>query len=248
MADILELTHISKSFFTDKGTIEVLKDISFSLPAGKIIALVGPSGCGKSTVLNLISGLEQPTEGKIVKLGKLGYMFQKDNLLDWRNVYKNITLGLEISRQKNREDYCHIDALIEKYGLKEFRDYHPKELSGGMRQRVALIRTLTLNPDILLLDEPFSALDYQTKLTVQEDVYHIIRQENKATILVTHDITEAIAMADYVVVLTKRPARIKSIHKIDFFPNEERTPLRVRTSSDFKTYFDAIWKELNDND
>jgi NitT/TauT family transport system ATP-binding protein len=172
-------------------------------------------------------------------------MFQKDNLLEWRNVYKNITIGPEIKHIK--EDEKEIDEILKKYGLYDFKYYYPKELSGGMRQRVALIRTLILKPDILLLDEPFSSLDYQSKITVQEDIYKIIKQEKKTTILVTHDITEAIAMADVVYVLTSRPSTIKNRYEINLnISKEQRTPLKARNDILFQEYFSKIWNELND--
>ena len=248
MEKILKFENVSKSFFTEKGETRVLENISFELFKGKTLAIVGPSGCGKSTILNLISGLEKTTSGQVKCLGTMGYMFQKDNLLNWRTVYKNITLGLEVQKKLDDKTKEYIEYLLKEYGLSEFRNFFPKELSGGMRQRVALIRTLALNPDILLLDEPFSALDYQTKLIVQNDVFNIINRENKTTVLVTHDISEAIAMADYVLVLSKRPAKAKSTHKIVLSFNGEKSPLNARSAPEFQNYFDLIWKELNNHE
>ena len=242
---ILKLENVSKSFFTLEGEIEVLNSINLNLKEGEKIAIVGPSGCGKSTILNLISGLISPDKGTIELNGDVGYMFQKDNLLEWRTIYKNITLGLEIKGKISKEQKAYIDNLLKKYNLYEFRNSYPHELSGGMRQRVSLIRTLVLNPSILLLDEPFSALDSQTKITVNEDVYSIVSKENKSVILVTHDIAEAIAFCDKVFVLTNRPSRIKTIHEIKFNNIGKRTPLKVRKHTLFKDYFDKIWGDLD---
>lgn len=238
----IEFNKVNKSFISEKEITNVLKDISFQVNQGEIVAIVGPSGCGKTTLLNLISGLIKPDDGNIYIHGKIGYMFQKDNLFEWRNVYKNITLGLEINKKEINENK--IDEILKKYGLYEFKEYYPKELSGGMRQRVALIRTLILNPDILLLDEPFSSLDYQSKIIVQEDIYKIIKESKKTTLIVTHDISEAIALADYVYVLSKRPSTIKAKHKIDL-NIENKTPLKARNSVKFKEYFNVLWEELN---
>lgn len=244
MNQIVEFKNVSKSFVTSKELTKVLDDISFKINRGQIVSIVGPSGCGKSTILNIISNLEKEDEGKVFIDGKIGYMFQKDNLLSWRNVYQNITIGLEIQRKMNLENKTYIDNLLKKYELDEFKHFYPKQLSGGMKQRVAIIRTLALNPDILLLDEPFSALDYQTKLTVQEDIYRIIKNEKKTTILVTHDITEAISMSDTVIVLSSRPAHIKDIIEIDF-SDINRTPLSSRNHPHFQAYFNKIWREIN---
>lgn len=243
---ILNIKNLSKSFFTLEGEIEVLKDINLKLNEGEKISIVGPSGCGKSTILNLISGLIPASKGVIDLKGDVGYMFQKDNLLEWRTIYKNITIGLEIKGKVTDEQREKIEDLLKKYGLYEFRNSYPHELSGGMRQRVSLIRTLVLNPSILLLDEPFSALDAQTKITVNEDVYDIVTKENKGVILVTHDISEAIAFCDKVVVLTPRPATIKKIYNITFNNLENRTPLKSRKHELFKDYFDKIWGDLNE--
>ena len=243
---ILNIQNLSKSFFTLDGEIEVLKDLSFSLKEGEKIAIVGPSGCGKSTILNLISGLILPNKGTIDLSGDVGYMFQKDNLLEWRTIYKNITIGLEIKGKITDTQKNNIDNLLKKYGLYEFKNSYPSELSGGMRQRVALIRTLVLNPSLLLLDEPFSALDAQTKIAVNEDVYTIVSKENKSVILVTHDISEAIGFCDKIIVLTNRPSTIKNIYSIEFKNLENRTPLKTRKHLLFKDYFDKIWGDLDE--
>ena len=243
MENKITFTNVNKSFYSLKEETVVLNQISFDVKKGEIVAIVGPSGCGKSTLLNLISGLIQPDSGKIEINGKVGYMFQKDHLFEWRTVYKNITLGPEIAKIKIEPEK--IDQILKKYGLYDFKNHYPKELSGGMRQRVALLRPLALDPDILLLDEPFSSLDYQTKITVQDDIYKIIKDAQKTTLLVTHDITEAIAMADRVIVLTKRPSTIKAIYDIELDLKEEKTPLLSRNSPKFKEYFNLIWEALD---
>lgn len=243
MKEILRFNKVYKSFYTLKEETKVLEDISFNVFEGEIVALVGPSGCGKTTLLNLICGLISPDEGKVIRKGKVGYMFQKDQLFEWRTIYKNITIGPEISKIK--VDDNKIINMLKKYDLYDFKDYYPKELSGGMRQRVALLRTLALDPDILLLDEPFSSLDYQTKIKVQEDMYKIIKEEKKTVILVTHDISEAISMADRIIVLTKRPTTIKSVHNIDLGLIEDKTPLKARSVDKYKDYFNLLWKELD---
>ncbi|MEG2610305.1 MAG: ABC transporter ATP-binding protein, partial [Bacilli bacterium] len=191
MSNIVQVKDLSMIFYTKEGELEVLRDMNFSLDEGEILTLLGPSGCGKSTILNILTNLLKPTSGEISIKGNIGYMFQKDHLLQWRTIMDNITLGLEIQYKKTPESIKRVEQLLQTYGLWEFRNMYPKELSGGMRQRVALIRTLAVNPDVLLLDEPFSALDYQTRLLVSDDVYKIIRNEGKSAILVTHDISEA---------------------------------------------------------
>ncbi|PBH36819.1 ABC transporter ATP-binding protein, partial [Clostridioides difficile] len=193
--NIVEVKNINMNFYTKEGELEVLKDVNFNLKEGEILTLLGPSGSGKSTILNILTNLLKPTSGDIKITGNIGYMFQKDNLLEWRNIMDNITIGLEIQGKKDKKSLDRVESLLKTYGLWDFRSMYPKELSGGMRQRVALIRTLSVNPDILLLDEPFSALDYQTRLLVCDDVYSIIKNENKSTILVTHDIGEAISLS-----------------------------------------------------
>lgn len=247
MEDVI-LKNISMDFYSMSNEIEVLNNINMTLHKGEILAIVGPSGCGKSTILNIVSGLLKPTSGEVIVNGKTGYMFQKDNLFEWRTIYQNITLGLEINHLKEKHYFQKIDELLKKYGLWDFKDSYPNELSGGMRQRVALIRTLVLNPNILLLDESFSALDYQTRLLVNDDVYSIIKEEKKSTIMVTHDISEAIAMADRIILLSKRPARIKKIYDINLTIDGKRTPLKSRESKEFKDYFQDLWKELNSDE
>lgn len=245
MVNIIEMKHVYKNFYTDDSEVYVLSDLSLSLKEGKILAILGPSGSGKSTILNILASLEQPTSGEVMIHGEIGYMFQRDHLLEWRNIMDNITIGLEIQKKLNKDVLIKIEELLKNYGLWEFRKNFPNQLSGGMRQRVALIRTLATNPRILLLDEPFSALDYQTRLLVSDDIYKIIKKENKEAILVTHDIAEAISMADEVCVLSKRPASIKKTYDIILTLEEEKSPLSARKAPEFRDYFDALWKELN---
>ena len=246
---MVKVVNLTKDFYTKEGEMQVLSNISFTLFQGEILSLLGPSGSGKSTILNILTKLLEPTSGSVTINGTVGYMFQKDHLLEWRSIMDNITLGLEIMHKKNdKKSMERIERLLKTYGLWDFRNMYPKELSGGMRQRVALIRTLSVDPDILLLDEPFSALDYQTRLMVNDDVYKIIKNENKSVILVTHDISEAIAMGDKVAVLSKRPSTIKNEYKIDLSMEEEKTPFKCRKVPKFQTYFDLLWKELDNNE
>lgn len=255
MGDLLSLDHISYSYHSLEGETPALYDISFQVPEGEFLSIVGPSGCGKSTLLSLIAGLVPPSEGTILINGKglseqelhIGYMLQKDHLLEWRTTYKNLALGLEIKKKDTPENLARIDELLKAYGLDAFRNAKPSALSGGMRQRAALIRTLVLNPDILLLDEPFSALDYQTRISVSDDIWHIIRKEKKTAILITHDISEAVSMGDRVIVLTKRPGTIKNIVNIEL-STPDRSPLQARNDPKFKDYFNLIWKELTDHE
>ncbi|MGI6012463.1 MAG: ABC transporter ATP-binding protein [Ruminococcus sp.] len=252
---LLELKNVSLSYHTPLGETAAISHISFQVPKGGFVALVGPSGCGKSTILNLICGLLKPEEGEILMNGtslpekpeNIGYMLQKDHLFEWRTVYSNILLGLETQKRVTSEKEAYIDKLMITYGLDAFKQSRPSQLSGGMRQRAALIRTLALEPDLLLLDEPFSALDYQTRLNVSDDIGKIIKHEKKTAVLVTHDISEAISMADTVIVLTRRPASVKSVIAIDL-DMPDRTPLTSRNAPLFKTYFNQIWGELNSHE
>lgn len=255
MKPILELKNINYSYHTPEGETPALSDISFSLAPGGFTAVVGPSGCGKSTLLSLIAGLMIPESGDIRLNGKpltenasnIGYMLQHDHLFEWRTVYRNILLGAEINRSLDTGTKKKADALLEQYGLKPFARAKPSQLSGGMRQRAALIRTLLLDPELLLLDEPFSALDYQTRLTVSDDIGQIIRRSGKTALLVTHDLSEAVSLADRVIVLSKRPATVLCIVPVSF-DLENDTPLNRRNAPEFKTYFNQIWKELNHNE
>ena len=215
MEAILSLDHIYYSYHDKNGETPVINDLSFEIKPGSFTSIVGPSGCGKSTLLSLLCDLIKPEAGTIYIRppennhdSRMGYMLQKDNLFEWRSIYKNVMLGLEINNKKTPENIAYVNHLLEQYDLAGFKSARPSQLSGGMRQRAALIRTLALKPDILLLDEPFSALDYQTRLEVREDICSILRKEKKTVILVTHDISEAIAMTDRVLILTNRPAKL----------------------------------------
>ena len=251
MENILEVKGISKKYQSKKSEILAINNINFRVKKGEFVSIIGPSGCGKSTLLSIIAGLENKTTGEIYIEGKkierisdkVGYMLQRDCLLEWRTILSNTMLGLEIKGKNNKEGKEYVENLLKKYNLYDFKDKYPSELSGGMRQRVALIRTLAVKPKILLLDEAFSALDYQTRIMVTNDIYSILKKENITAIIVTHDISEAISMSDRVMVLTKRPGTIKDIHKIDF-EIENRNPINCRQSSKFSRYFDTLWKEL----
>lgn len=251
MENILKLENVSKIYQHKNGELVAIDNINLEVKEGEFVSIIGPSGCGKSTILSIIAGLEQKTKGDIFIAGekvedcssKVGYMLQRDCLLEWRTIFDNVIFGLEIKKIKTKENIKYVEELLKKYGLYEFKDKFPSQLSGGMRQRVALIRTLAIKPKILLLDEAFSALDYQTRIKVTVDIYKILKKENITTIMVTHDITEAISMADRVVVLTKRPGMIKEIYDIKF-DIENRTPLNSRNLPSFSKYFDLLWKEL----
>ena len=250
MNKLLNLNDISLTYHSKKSETLALNQLSFSINKQEFVAIVGPSGCGKSTILSLISGLLKPTSGSITLLNeqiekpssKVGYMFQRDNLFEWLSIEKNILLGQEIINKKTPENKQYALNLLQKYGLLEFKNRYPSELSGGMRQRVSLIRTLAIKPEILLLDEPFSALDYQTRLSVQDDISSIIKTEQKTAILVTHDISEAISMSDKVIVLTERPGKVKTIITLNFDP--ALTPFERRKLPIFSKYFDDVWREL----
>lgn len=243
MQKILEIKNISKTYQHKNGEVLAIQDVNFKVKEGEFVSIIGPSGCGKSTILSIIAGLEEKTTGEINLDGDVGYMLQKDCLLEWKSIYDNVLFGLEIKKIKNKENIEYAEELLKKYGLYEFKDKFPNQLSGGMRQRVALIRTLAIKPKILLLDEAFSALDYQTRIKVTVDIYRILKKENITTVMVTHDITEAISMADRVIVLTKRPGTIKRIYDIKF-EIEDRTPLNCRNLPSFSNYFNTLWKEL----
>ena len=255
MEEILELKHIYYSYHTMDGETSALSDISFGMKEGEFVAIVGPSGCGKSTLLSLICGLLTPEKGRIRVRGKelresttnIGYMLQHDQLFEWRTIYNNVILGLEVQHMLTTKSRQKAHELLDTYGLAQFENARPSQLSGGMRQRAALVRTLVLEPDILLLDEPFSALDYQTRLRVSDDIGQIIRKEKKTAILVTHDLSEAVSLADRVIILSPRPATIRQTLPL-IFDLENDTPLNRRAAPEFKTYFNLIWKELNSNE
>lgn len=249
----LEVKDLSYSYHSMDGETKALSNISFSVYAGEFLAVVGPSGCGKSTLLSLICGLLKASEGSVLIDGKpmetgdsrIGYMLQKDHLFEWRTIFSNACLGLEIQRNLDEEGRARVRRLLETYGLEDFADARPSELSGGMRQRAALIRTLALEPDILLLDEPFSALDYQTRLAVCDDISTIIREQKKTAILVTHDLSEAVSAADRILILTKRPGRVKDTITIKF-PDNAGSPLLRRNCPEFSSYFNEVWKVLRE--
>lgn len=248
----IELRGVGLSYFTTKQETEALRDINMAIGRGEFIGIVGPSGCGKSTLLSLISGMHRPTAGRVLIDGqevrgtspKVGYMLQHDHLFEWRDVLSNLLVGAEVRRMNMKAARRQALELLERYGLAEFAAYNPAQLSGGMRQRVALIRTLVAEPDILLLDEPFSALDYQTRLTLAEEMVGIIKDQGKTAILVTHDISEAIAMTDRILVMSKRPSTIRSVHELVFDEGTGLSPMKKREAGRYHQYFNAIWREL----
>ena len=249
---LMELKHISYSYHSLHGETKALEDISFGIKEGEFVAIVGPSGCGKSTLLSIISGLIKPKTGTITinhsdgSLGypKIGYMLQHDHLFEWRTIYQNVILGLEIQKKMTPESLNYVSSLLKDYGLEEFRNKRPSELSGGMKQRAALIRTLALKPEILLLDEPFSALDYQTRLLVSADICNLIRQTKKTVLIITHDLSEAISLADRIIILSKRPALVKKEIPINLTVKKE-DPLGARNAPEFGKYFKILWEEIS---
>lgn len=244
--NILEIKNLSKIYHTNKSEIPAIENLNLNIKDGEFVAIIGPSGCGKTTLLSILCGLENKTSGEILfpkKELRMGYMLQNDTLFPWLNILDNCLLGLRIKSEVNNENIERVKKLLDTYGLKEFIFKYPRNLSGGMRQRVALIRTLAINPDVLLLDEPFSALDYQTRLAVSDDVWKIIKKEGKTTIMITHDIAEAISMADRVVVLSNRPSTVKKIYNIEM--KNKSTPIKNRNLEEFKDYYDKIWKEID---
>lgn len=244
---ILNIKNLSKIYHTKNEEIEAIKNFSLDINNGEFIGIVGPSGCGKSTILSIISGLENKSGG-IIKINddiKIGYMLQEDSLFEWRNVLNNCLLGPEINNTLNEDKKKSIVDMLNKYGLKDFIYSYPNSLSGGMRQRVALIRTLANNPDLVLLDEPFSALDYQSRISISDDIYNILKNENKTMIMVTHDIAEAISMCNKIIVLSKRPSIIKKIYNINL--KNQSTPIENRKDEMFNYYYDLIWKDIDKN-
>ena len=238
---MLKFEDVSYTYHTRTGETTAVKELNFGIERGQFVSVIGPSGCGKSTILSLAAGLLSPSSGKVSRgSGEFGYMLQRDALFEWRTVEQNIFLPLEVKRRNTAEMRAKAVALAEKYGLKDFLKKSPSQLSGGMRQRVALIRTLAAEPDILLLDEPFSALDYQTRLEVCDDVQSIIKSEQKTALLVTHDISEAIALSDKVVVLSTRPAHVVAEHPVTFGD----TPKSRRNSPEFAATFEVLRREL----
>lgn len=253
MENLLSFEHVNYFYQTRKDEIFALSDVNFNVEEQSFASLVGPSGCGKTTILSLTAGLLKPSSGEIlldgdknIDIKKIGYMFQKDFLFEWRTVWKNITLGLEIQKPEDKDKKLALaEDLLKKYDLYGFINQKPRSLSGGMRQRVALIRTLALEPKLLLLDEPFSALDYQTRLSVCDDVYEIIKNEKKTAILVTHDIAEALSMSNKIIVLSSRPATVKENIILNF---EEKTPFLRRENKEFQGLFDHIWRQLSNDE
>lgn len=241
--EILKIDHLKKSYYTKKGEIEAIKDISFDVNKNEIISIIGPSGSGKSTILNIISNLDKDCEGTITKeTNKIAYMLQQDVLLPWLTILENATLGLKITKNLTKENIKYVENLLIKFGLKDFINKKPNELSGGMRQRVALIRTLSLKPDIILLDEPLSALDYVTKLTIIDEMYTILKELKIATILITHDISESISFSDKVIIISPRPSIVKKIININI---DNNLPSKKRINSKFNTYYTEIWEALD---
>lgn len=255
MQEIVTIEHLTMKYQTKTGEIEAIRDISCSVTEGEFVSIVGPSGCGKSTLFSMIAGLLLPTGGKITVRGKevhapsrnIGYMLQNDHLFEWRTIFQNVLLGPEIQGRVTENERRYACMLLKKYGLYEFRNHYPKELSGGMRQRCALIRTLMLHPDLLLLDEAFSGLDSQTRLAVSENIYAIIKEESMTALMVTHDIHEALSLSDRILVLSGRPARIVANHEIPFAPLE-KSPMKRRELPEFYRMFEQIWKELEIRD
>ena len=244
MNELLTFHDVDYSYHSMQGETHAIDHMSFTVYNQEFLVIVGPSGCGKSTLLDLIVGQIHPEKGQITGVNdSIGYMLQKDHLFEWRTIEKNILLGLEIQKKKNRENLALANALLKKYDLYDFRQKYPRELSGGMRQRAALIRTLVTSPELLLLDEPFSALDYQTRLQVADDIGRIIRSEKKTAILVTHDLSEAISMGDRILVLSVRPAKVVREIRLDFDPS--LSSIERRETDAFKRYFSELWKEMN---
>lgn len=251
MKQFVKLENLSLTYHSKKSETLAVSNISFDIEKKQFVAIIGPSGCGKTSILSLIAGLIDKSSGKITVNGKeitktdqmIGYMLQKDQLFPWLTIEKNVLLPLSIKKMKSKESVDYAINLLKKYGLYEFKNHYPDQLSGGMRQRAALIRTLTPKPELLLLDEPFSALDYQTRISVCDDVYRMIKSEGKTALLVTHDISEAISLADKIIVLTKRPASVKNIYYTDF--DKTLSPLKRREDKNFSAWFEKLWKELN---
>lgn len=248
--ELLVISNLELTYHTKQAETKTISNLNFSLDKNEFVSIVGPSGCGKTTILSIISGLLKPSAGKVTLNGKIvdgvsdniGYMFQRDNLFQWLTVKDNVLFGLKIKHILSEKHLKFALDLVEKYGLKDFLNHYPQQLSGGMRQRVSLIRTLATMPELLLLDEPFSALDYQTRLSIQNIVSEILKQESKTALLVTHDISEAIAMSNRIIILSNRPAKVKKIISLDFDKN--LSPFERRGQPQFNTYFNEIWREL----
>lgn len=248
---ILEISNVQMKYHTLQGETTAIQGLNFDVYKEEFLTIVGPSGCGKSTVLSLISGLLEPSEGSVrinipdseKYIQKVGYMLQKDYLFEWRTIEQNVLLGLELKHALTSETKSYAIELMKKYGLGEFLNHYPSQLSGGMRQKAALIRTLAVKPQILLLDEPFSALDYQTRINISEEVLNIIKNEKKTAVLVSHDISEAVSLSDRVVIFSKRPSKVKKIVKVDF-GSDKLSLHEKKNHKKFNDYFDTIWGEL----
>lgn len=247
MNDLLVIDNLSKSYNSLSGEVKAIENLSLSVRDGEFVSIVGPSGCGKSTLLNILAGLDSDFDGKFAFKDdvKVGYMLQDDSLFPWLSVYENAIIGLKIQDKCSEENIQYVKGLLEKYGLSEFMDKKISSLSGGMKQRVALIRTLATKPDLVFLDEPFSALDYQTRLKVSDDIYRIIKNEGITVIMVSHDIAESISLSERIIVLTNRPARVKNIYDINL--SNKSNPINNRKAPEFSYYYDMIWKDI-DND
>ena len=244
--DILIINNLSKIYHTNTREITAIKNLNINIKEGEGVAIVGPSGCGKTTLLSILCGLEKESDGTITfpkGKAKMGYMLQNDTLFPWLNILDNALLGLKVEKNITKDSKNKVINLLKTYGLEDFIYKYPSNLSGGMKQRAALIRTLAIDPDILLLDEPFSALDYQTRLAVSDDVWKIIKKEKKTTIMITHDIAEAISMADRVIVLTNRPAKVKKIYNIEM--ENKSSPTNNRNQKEFRFYYNDIWKDID---
>lgn len=246
---LVAVQDVSLTYHEPTQETHAVANLSFTVARGEFVAIVGPSGCGKTSVLSMLAGLMEPSSGsiRIQDNKRPGYMLQRDHLLDWRTIEGNIMLALEVKHALTEETRSHALQLLERYGLMDFKNHYPRQLSGGMRQKVALIRTLASSPELLLLDEPFSALDYQTRLRVADEIHAILRKEGKTAILVTHDIAEAISMSDRVLVFSNRPAALQTEYRIHLTGCGD-TPLKRRNAPEFKEYFDRIWKELDSHE
>jgi len=241
---LLKIINLSKNYHNKKNETKAIDNVSIDIYKDEILSIVGPSGCGKSTLLSILANLEEKSSGKIINYSNdIGYMLQNDSLFSWLNILDNALLGLDIKKKKTKENIQKTINLLKKYGLYEFKDLYPDNLSGGMRQRVALIRTLATNPDLLLLDEPYSALDYQTRLALSNDLYKIIKNENKTAVLITHDLAEAISLSDRIIVLSKRPCKVKKIYEIKL--ENKTNPIDNRKDPKFNYYYDLIWRDLD---
>lgn len=246
MNNIINIKNLYKTYYTKLGCVEALNNINLEIKNGEILGIIGNSGCGKSTLLSILAKLDKETKGKIESIKEdyvVGYMLQNDALFPWLTILDNATLGLKIKGIKTKENIEYTKKLLETYGLKDFMDKYPNSLSGGMKQRVALIRTLAFKPDILLLDEPFSKLDLITRLSISDDVYNIIKKEKITTIIISHDIAESISLCDRVAIMSKRPGTIKKIYKIDL--TKQDIPSRNRRDEKFYKYYDLLWKEID---